>query len=84
MSEDSVEPFFRELAAGAGTAALSDAEAEAVLDLARVVAHTRERRLAPLTAYAAALRFDGLDEAGRVARLRALAARFQQDAADGG
>ena len=72
MSEDTVEPFFRELAASAGTAALSDAEADAVLDLTRVVAHTRERRLAPLTAYAAALAFAGLDEAGRIARLGAL------------
>ena len=77
MSEESIEPFFRELAASAGTAMLSDAEAEAVLDLTRVVAHTRERRLAPLTAYAAALRFDGLDEAGRIARLRALARHLQ-------
>lgn len=77
MNEDSVEPFFRELAAGAGTAPLSDAEAEAVLDLTRVVAHTRERRLAPLTAYAAALAFAGLDEAERIARVRALIDKFR-------
>lgn len=72
MSEPSVEPFFAELAADAGTVPLSDAEAEAVLDLTRVVAHTRERRLAPLSAYAAALAFAHLDEAERIARVREL------------
>lgn len=80
MSEESVEPFFRELAAAAGTAPLSDAEAEAVLDLTRVVAHTRERRLAPLTVYAAALAFGGLDEAARVARLRELSRQLRDGA----
>lgn len=79
MSEDSVEPFFRDLAARAGTAPLSDAEADAVLDLTRVVAHTRERRLAPLTAYAAALSLADLDEAARVARLRALIRELQAE-----
>jgi hypothetical protein len=72
MDEGPVGPFFADLAARAGTAPLSDAEAGAVLDLTRVVAHTRERRLAPLTAYAAALAMDGLDEAARIARLRDL------------
>ena len=80
MSEDSVVPFFAELAATAGTAPLSDAEAEAVLDLTRVVAHTRERRLAPLTAYAAALRLGELDEAERIARLRALIEQLRDGA----
>lgn len=79
MSEDSVEPFFRELAARAGTVPLSDAEAEAVLDLTRVVAHTRERRLAPLTAYAAALALSDLDEPGRIAHLRALIGQLQAE-----
>lgn len=79
MTEDSVEPFFAALAASAGTVPLSDAEAEAVLELTRVVAHTRERRLAPLTAYAAALAFAfaELDEAGRIARLRTLIQQLQ-------
>ena len=72
MDEQPVSPFFADLAARAGTAPLSDAEAEVVLDLTRVVAHTRERRLAPLTAYAAALSMGGLDEAARIARLREL------------
>lgn len=77
MREESVEPFFRELAAQAGTVPLSDAEAEVVLDLTRVVAHTRERRLAPLTAYAAALGLAELDEADRIAHLRVLISRLQ-------
>lgn len=80
MAEDSVEPFFRELAATAGTMPLSDAEAEAVLDLTRVVAHTRERRLAPLTAYAAALAVAELDEAGRIAHVRALIDQLRDSA----
>lgn len=80
MDEQPVAPFFADLAARAGTAPLSDAEADAVLDLTRVVAHTRERRLAPLTAYAAALAMGGLDEATRIARLRALIAMLAAEA----
>lgn len=80
MSEPSVEPFFAELAASAATMPLSDAEADAVLELTRVVAHTRERRLAPLTAYAAALAFAGLDEAARIARLRVLIRQLEDRA----
>lgn len=80
MTEPSVEPFFAALAADAGTVPLSDAEADAVLELTRVVAHTRERRLAPLTAYAAALAFAQLDEAGRIAHVRALTRRLEDRA----
>lgn len=73
MDEPSVEAFFADLAARADTVALSDAEADAVLDLTRVVAHTVERRLAPLTVYAAALGMAALDPEARIERLRALA-----------
>jgi hypothetical protein len=68
-----LEQFFADLADEGGTAPLGDAEAEAVLDLTRVVAHTSERRYAPLTAYALALTMAA--EAApeqRTARVRAL------------
>ena len=43
-----MQRYFAELAERAGTATITEAEAEAVLDLARVVAHQEERRLAQL------------------------------------
>jgi hypothetical protein len=67
------EAFLTRLAAEAGTKAISPAEVDAVLDLARVVAHTVERRLAPLSAYTAGLALAGeADPATRAAHVRAL------------
>jgi hypothetical protein len=67
------EAFLARMADEAGTAAISAGEIDAVLDLARVVAHGVQRRFAPLTAYALglALAADG-DPREREARVRGL------------
>lgn len=71
---DDLERFFRRLAGVAGTPAIEAAEAEAILDLARIVAHRFERRLAPVTAYALGLAIDPADTpAERARRVRAVA-----------
>jgi hypothetical protein len=67
MSDDEV--FFSRLADLAGTADVSALEIEAVLDFARVVAHTQERRYAPVASYALGL---ALGAAGPVARVEAI------------
>lgn len=70
---DELEQFLDDLASRAATPRLGAEEADAILDLARVVAHTSERRLAPLTAYAAGLAAgDERDATVRVAALRRL------------
>ena len=70
MADD--EDVLRQLTGLLGAPALDAAEQEAVLDLTRVVAHTSERRLAPLTAYALALALgDVTDPAERTRRVRA-------------
>lgn len=73
------ETFLARLAEEAGTAVISAGEAQAVLDLARVVAHGVQRRFAPLTAYALglALSADG-EPAEREVRVRALTALVQE------
>jgi len=73
------EAFLARLAEEAGTAVISAGEAEAVLDLARVVAHAVQRRFAPLTAYALglALSADGEPEE-REGRVRALTALVEE------
>ena len=53
MADD--EAFFSRLADLAGAAAVSAPEIKAVLDFARVVAHTQERRYAPVASYALGL-----------------------------
>lgn len=69
------EVFLGRLADEAGTAVISAGEADAVLDLARVVAHGVRRRLAPLTAYALGLALSGdADPAEREARVRSVSA----------
>jgi hypothetical protein len=55
VGDEAMLGFFRALGEQAGTPALDDAEAEEVLLLAKVVAHTFERRYAPLASYAAGL-----------------------------
>jgi hypothetical protein len=51
----------------------SEVEISALLDLARVAAHTSERWTAPVSGFLAGLALAGLDGADRAARLRALA-----------
>lgn len=68
-----LETYFTRLAAEGGTAPLTPGEADAVLDLTKVVAHTAERYYAPLAAYAAGLAIGaGTDPAERAERVRAL------------
>lgn len=72
-ADHSLESFFVRLADAAGTALISAGEADAVLDLARVVAHGIERRYAPLTAYALGLALHAdADPVAREARVRAV------------
>jgi hypothetical protein len=53
--EDALEEQLARFAAAVGEPNLDDEEVEEVLDLARVVAHGTERRLAPLTTFLAGL-----------------------------
>jgi hypothetical protein len=68
MSED--EEFFSRLADLAGTPDVSAREIDAVLDFARVVAHTQERRYAPVASYALGLAVGAADPAARVEAIR--------------
>ncbi len=66
-----IERVFATLAEVAGTAPLSESEAEALLDLARVMAHDVERKLAPLATYAIGLALDPAEDVEeRVHRIR--------------
>jgi hypothetical protein len=57
---------------GPGVPTLGDAEREALLDLARVAAHTSERWTAPLSTYLAGAALAGSAPEDRVAAIRAL------------
>jgi uncharacterized small protein (DUF1192 family) len=59
---------------------LTDEEASAVLDLARVAAHTVERKAAPLVCYSVGRVLDGLDANARLALLREAIARMEAEA----
>lgn len=66
-----LERFFADLAEAAPAAPVTAAEAEELLDLARVVAHGVERRFAPVATYATGLALDADQPAEqRVARIR--------------
>jgi hypothetical protein len=71
MTEDP-EAFFAWMAGQAGTVPITAAEAEATLRLAKVVADRWERRLAPLTCYAAGLSIGAAPGPDRLERLRSL------------
>jgi hypothetical protein len=75
-NDEDLDRYFAALAAEGGTPPLTTEEVDAVLDLARIVAHTSERRFAPLTTYLAGLTIGvsggGTDGAERAARIRAL------------
>lgn len=68
MSDD--EAFMSRLAALAGTGSVSASEIDAVLDFARVVAHTQERRYAPVASYALGLALGSTDPVARVEAVR--------------
>lgn len=78
--DEALERYLAGFALAGGTPPLTAAEARAVLDLARVVAHTSERRYAPVTAYLAGLAagVEGLDSDARERRIRALVAVAQE------
>jgi hypothetical protein len=67
------------VAAEHGARPLGEAEASAILDLARVVAHTGDdRRAAPLVAYQVGQLLAGEgDEAARIARIGEIARGFE-------
>lgn len=68
MSDD--EAFLNRLADFAGAGDVSAPEVDAVLDFARVVAHTQERRYAPVASYALGLALGTADPAARVEAIR--------------
>lgn len=68
MSDD--EAFFAKLADLAGTESVSAPEIDAVLDFSRVVAHTQERRYAPVASYALGLAVAHADPSARVEAIR--------------
>lgn len=75
------EIAFTDLAELLGVEDLSAEEQAAVLDLAKVVAHTSVRRYAPLVAYALGRTIDDDgDDAGRIAAIRAMITRVQRGA----
>lgn len=78
--------WFSKLEALLDAPPIGEDEAGDVLDLARVVAHTTERRFAPLTAYAAGLALAAEPTEGRRDRLRELVRALQAEATgrDGG
>jgi hypothetical protein len=59
---------------------LDEEERGAILDLARVAAHTSERLAAPLTTYIVGAALRDLDPAARAGRIAALASALEDDA----
>ncbi|HYY80790.1 MAG TPA: DUF6457 domain-containing protein [Actinomycetes bacterium] len=59
---------------------ITEGEVEAVLELARVAAHTAERRAAPVTAYLAGLAVAGAAPEGREAFLDDLVVKLEVQA----
>ena len=80
-----VEPWLemvRELLSGdGGTLPLEAAERTALLDLARVAAHTSERITAPLSTYLAGLALASVPAAERAERIAALVRRLEEQTA---
>jgi hypothetical protein len=72
----------RQLLSGdAGTLPLDAAERAALLDLARVAAHTSERITAPLSTYLAGLALASIPAAERAERIAALVRRLEEQSA---
>lgn len=83
VADDAVTALFWRLAQAEGLPVPTEAEVQAALDLARVVAHSTVRRGAPLVCYAMGLAMGtATDPAERARRLRELADRLDV-AADG-
>jgi hypothetical protein len=81
MSERSkMERFFAEFAERTGTATVTADEAGAVLELAREVAHTAERKYAPIATYALGLAVGAAEPAARVEIARRVIEAVQDDA----
>ena len=68
----------------ASAPAPTDAEIDALLDLARVAAHTSERWAAPVSTFVAGVALVGVDPADRVERIRELTARIEAAAPPSG
>jgi hypothetical protein len=71
------EAFFSRLAELARTAPVSAPEIKAVLDFARVIAHTQERRYAPVASYALGLSLGTADPVARLEAIRRAIAAVQ-------
>jgi Domain of unknown function (DUF6457) len=69
--------WFRAFVQAAGSETLTDAEVEAILELASLAAHASERMAAPLTCWAAASA--GLSPAAAVELARSLAEAATED-----
>lgn len=81
MSERSeMERFFAELAERAGTATVTAEEAGAVLELAREVAHTAQRKYAPIATYALGLAVSAAEPAARIGVARRAIQAMHDDA----
>lgn len=66
--------------ASAAPAHVTDAERDALLDLARVAAHTSERWTAPISTFLAGIAYASLPAEERADTLRALVDRLESDA----
>lgn len=66
--------------ASAVPAHVTDAERDALLDLARVAAHTSERWTAPVSTFLAGIAYASLPADERADKLRALVDRIESDA----
>jgi hypothetical protein len=75
MADD--EAFFSKLAEATAAEPVSAAEIDAVLDFTRVVAHTQERRYAPVASYALGLALGAADPSERVEAIRRAIAAVQ-------
>lgn len=62
----------------AGGSPISEAEQHALLDIARIAAHTSERIAAPLTTFLAGVAYGSLAPRERASALTALASRLER------
>jgi Domain of unknown function (DUF6457) len=68
---------------GPSAPAVTEDEAEAVLELARVVAHSSERRAAPVTAYLIGMAVAGAAPEARVPFIEELLVKLETQRSDG-
>jgi hypothetical protein len=72
-------PADRDADASAVPAHVTDAERDALLDLARVAAHTSERWTAPISTFLAGIAYASLPADERADKLRALVDRIESE-----